>query len=158
MRWANGESDGKSRCGSTPSARKDGTRPCTSSACRRRLAGGSAAATRSVLYAPPVVKRTAIILLVGAVVGAVIASLVGPPLYAWYNRPALPLPPGFDLDPIIREVIHDFRLIQLAGALLGAVLAVAAFVAFFRGRKKEAPDAPETTSAPSPAPVDPPVH
>lgn len=101
------------------------------------------------------VKRIALVLLVGAVVGAVTASLVGPPLYAWYNRPALPLPPGFDLDPIIREVIHDFRLIQLAGAALGAVLAIAAFVAFFRGRKKDTPRAPETTSAASPAP---PVH
>jgi len=84
------------------------------------------------------VKRVLIFLAVGAIVGTVLASIVGPPLYAWYNTPTVPLPPGYDLDGTIRKVISDFRIIQLVGAFIGGAIAVALGVVLLRAQKKRA--------------------
>jgi hypothetical protein len=73
------------------------------------------------------VKTTLIFVLVGALVGVAIASVVVPPALAWYTSPG-GLPRGADIPAVVQipEVIRyaTTRLIsgQLIGAGLGAVV------------------------------------
>lgn len=71
--------------------------------------------------------KTLVLLLAGALLGIVIASLVVPPALAWYTAPG-GLPQGAQIQAIVEipEVIRysTGRLIrgQLIGAVIGAVV------------------------------------
>ena len=88
------------------------------------------------------VKTTLILALVGAIVGAVIASYVVPPALAWYTAPG-GLPEGAQIQAVVQipEVIRyaTGKLIrgQLIGAAVGATVGlVLGIVLGFRGRSR----------------------
>ena len=90
------------------------------------------------------VKTTLILALVGAIVGAVIASYVVPPALAWYTAPG-GLPEGAQIQAVVQipEVIRyaTGKLIrgQLIGAASGATVGlVLGIVLGFRGRSRRA--------------------
>jgi hypothetical protein len=66
-------------------------------------------------------------MLVGAIVGVVVASFVVPPVLAWYNAPGA-ITPGrtvetlCNLPELIRYTSRRLLLGQLIGAALGALL------------------------------------
>ena len=66
-------------------------------------------------------------MLVGALVGVVVASLVVPPVLAWYNAPGA-IAPGrtvetlCNLPELIRYTARRLLLGQLIGAAVGALL------------------------------------
>ena len=90
------------------------------------------------------VKTTLILALVGAIIGAVIASYVVPPALAWYTAPG-GLPEGAQIQAVVQipEVIRyaTGKLIrgQLIGAAIGATIGlVLGIVLGFRGRTRRA--------------------
>jgi len=90
------------------------------------------------------VKTTVILMLVGAIVGAAIASYVVPPALAWYTSPG-GLPAGAQIPAVVQipEVIRyaTGRLIrgQLVGAVIGAAVGLVLGIAMgTRGRSKKA--------------------
>jgi len=90
------------------------------------------------------VKTTIILVLAGAIIGAVIASYVVPPALAWYTAPG-GLPEGAQIQAIIQitEVIRysTGRLIrgQLIGAAIGATVGLIVGIALgVRSRPKKA--------------------
>ena len=90
------------------------------------------------------VKTTLILVLAGAIVGAVIASYVVPPALAWYTAPG-GLPQGATIQAVVQipEVIRyaTGRLIrgQLIGAAIGATVGlVLGIMLGFRGRSRKA--------------------
>jgi hypothetical protein len=90
------------------------------------------------------VKTTLILVLVGAIVGAVIASYVVPPALAWYTAPG-GLPEGAQIQAVVQipEVIRyaTGKLIrgQLIGAAIGATVGlVLGIMLGFRGRSRKA--------------------
>ena len=90
------------------------------------------------------VKTTLILALVGAIVGAVIASYVVPPALAWYTAPG-GLPEGAQIQAVVQipEVIRyaTGKLIrgQLIGGAVGATVGlVLGIVLGFRGRSRRA--------------------
>ena len=90
------------------------------------------------------VKTTIILVLAGAIIGAVIASYVVPPALAWYTAPG-GLPEGAQIQAIVQipEVIRysTGRLIrgQLIGAAIGATVGLIVGIALgVRSRPKKA--------------------
>ena len=91
-------------------------------------------------------KTTLIFVLLGALLGVVVASFVVPPALSWYTEPG-GLPHGVEVQALVQipEVIRyaTSRLIrgQLIGATVGAVagLALGIFVASRGGRAQPAP-------------------
>jgi hypothetical protein len=88
------------------------------------------------------VKTIFILVLVGAIVGATIASFVVPPALAWYTSPG-GLPQGAQIQAVVQipEVIKyaTGRLIrgQLIGGGIGASVGlVVGLMIFFRGRQR----------------------
>jgi hypothetical protein len=91
------------------------------------------------------VKTTIILVLAGAIIGAVIASYVVPPALAWYTAPG-GLPEGAQIQAIVQipEVIRysTGRLIrgQLIGAAIGATVGLVVGIALgVRSRPKKIP-------------------
>ena len=89
-------------------------------------------------------KTTIILVLAGAIIGAVIASYVVPPALAWYTAPG-GLPEGAQIQAIVQipEVIRysTGRLIrgQLIGGAIGAAVGlVLGIMLGFRGRSRKA--------------------
>ena len=89
-------------------------------------------------------KTTLILVLVGAIIGAAIASYVVPPALAWYTAPG-GLPAGAQIQAVVQipEVIRyaTGRLIrgQLIGAGIGAAVGlVVGIMLGFRGRSRKA--------------------
>jgi hypothetical protein len=90
-------------------------------------------------------KTTIILVLAGAIVGAVIASYVVPPALAWYSAPG-GLPEGAQIQAIVQipEVIRysTGRLIrgQLIGGAIGATVGLIVGIALgVRSRPKITP-------------------
>jgi hypothetical protein len=88
------------------------------------------------------VKTTVILVLAGAIVGAVIASFVVPPALAWYTAPG-GLPAGAQIQAVVQipEVIRyaTGRLMrgQLIGGGIGAIAGLALGIMLgVRGRRK----------------------
>jgi hypothetical protein len=88
-------------------------------------------------------KTTLILVLAGAIVGAVVASLIVPPALAWYTSPG-GLPAGAQINSVVQipEVIRyaTERLFrgQLIGAGIGAAVGLALGVtAGVRGRRAQ---------------------
>ena len=85
-------------------------------------------------------KNALLLMLTGAVLGAVAASFVVPPMLSWYAAPG-GLPQGTAISAVVQipEVIRyaTGRLLlgQAVGGGIGAVLGLVTF-ALFRGRQK----------------------
>ncbi|HJZ78546.1 MAG TPA: hypothetical protein VKE51_42755 [Vicinamibacterales bacterium] len=102
--------------------------------------------------------RTLVLLLAGALVGAVVASWIVPPALAWYTTPG-GLPRGAEVQAVVQisEVIRysTSRLIrgQLIGAGIGAAIGLAlGIVIDVRARRQtRLPSAPPTPRTPTPA-------
>jgi hypothetical protein len=87
-------------------------------------------------------KTTMISVLVGAFLGAAVASLVVPPALAWYTSPG-GLPRGANIPAVVQipEVIRYATTSLIQGQLVGAGLGGAAglgFAAVFLRRRKGA--------------------
>jgi hypothetical protein len=90
------------------------------------------------------VKTTLILLLVGAFVGAAIASFVVPPALAWYTSPG-GLPQGAQIQSVVQipEIIRYATRGLIRGQLIGAAIGgaaglVAGIVLGFRARSRPA--------------------
>src|SRR4249920_1998382 len=86
-------------------------------------------------------KTTLILLLVGAIIGVVIASFVVPPALSWYTTPG-GLPGGAQVQAVVQipEVIRYATTSLIRGQLIGggigaAVGLVLGVVLGFRGRR-----------------------
>jgi hypothetical protein len=98
-------------------------------------------------------KTTLILVLVGALIGIVVASFIVPPALAWYTAPG-GLPNGTQIQALVQipEVIRyaTGRLMhgQVIGAAIGAALGLASGLIFnFRGRSIKAAPITRTTTA-----------
>jgi hypothetical protein len=87
------------------------------------------------------VKTTLILLLLGAITGAVIASFVVPPALSWYTTPG-GLPGGAQVQAVVQipEVIRYATTSLIRGQLIGAAIGAAVglvlgIVLGFRGRR-----------------------
>jgi hypothetical protein len=90
-------------------------------------------------------KTTLIFVLVGALAGIAVASLVVPPALSWYSEPG-GLPQGTQIQALVQipEVIRysTSKLIrgQMIGAAIGAVVGLAFGVVVIRsGRRQDTP-------------------
>ncbi|MHB8872105.1 MAG: hypothetical protein ACYC8T_00315 [Myxococcaceae bacterium] len=83
----------------------------------------------------------------GAILGAVVASLIGPGVISWYNSPGYAAPPGFDLAPFARHVTQTLIQAQLVGAGIGAMLLLVFGIAIHRSRGKKAEQAALSATA-----------
>jgi hypothetical protein len=84
-------------------------------------------------------KKLLSFILGGAILGAIVASLVAPGLINWWNTPGISVPPGYDLSGTTREIISSFISAQLIGAGLGAVLVTVLGVLILKAFTKRAP-------------------
>ena len=95
-------------------------------------------------------KTVLVFMLVGALLGAVAASFVVPPMLSWYNEPGS-IAPGKEvqtlcnLPELIRYTSKRLLLGQLVGAGIGAFVALFPGLSVARRRSR--------VVAPSPAPV-----
>jgi len=93
------------------------------------------------------VRTVLVFVLVGAVLGAVAASFIVPPVLSWYNEPGA-VAPGRQIETIcnLPEMIRytSSRLLrgQLIGAALGALLFLYPGIAAARRRGAIAPQTP----------------
>src|SRR2546426_11351525 len=93
------------------------------------------------------VRPVLVFVLVGAVLGAVAASFIVPPVLSWYNEPGA-VAPGRQVETIcnLPEMIRytSSRLLrgQLIGAALGALLFLYPGIAAARRRGAIAPQTP----------------
>ena len=71
-------------------------------------------------------RATLVLMLVGAIVGAVIASFVVPPALAWYSSPG-GLPQGAQIQAVVQipEVIRYATSHLIRGQLIGAAIGAA---------------------------------
>ena len=89
----------------------------------------------------------------GAILGAVISSLLAPGLISWYHDPGAGVPPGYDLSPFARRITSDLLRAQLIGAAVGAVLLLILGLLLARGRSTPAATmSPPTHPGAPPAP------
>jgi hypothetical protein len=94
-------------------------------------------------------KTAFILMLVGALIGVVAASLIVPPMLGWYSSPG-GLPQGAQVQAVVQipEVIRyaTSRLLmgQTIGASIGAVLGL---VIYFVSKRPKAPAPPPSAPA-----------
>jgi hypothetical protein len=88
-------------------------------------------------------KTTLILLLVGAIIGVVIASFVVPPALSWYTTPG-GLPGGAQVQAVVQipEVIRYATSSLIRGPLIGAGIGAAIGLVLgimlgFRGRRSD---------------------
>jgi hypothetical protein len=88
-------------------------------------------------------KTTLILLLVGAIIGVVIASFVVPPALSWYTTPG-GLPGGAQVQAVVQipEVIRYATSSLIRGQLIGAGIGAAiglllGIMLGFRGRRSD---------------------
>jgi hypothetical protein len=99
------------------------------------------------------VKTTVIFVLLGALAGIAVASLLVPPALSWYSAPG-GLPKGAQVQAIVQipEVIRysTSKLIwgQTIGAAIGAVIGLALGIVVSRSGRARAAAVPATTPRP----------
>lgn len=98
------------------------------------------------------VKRLAIFALVGAFLGLLVASLLGPMWIAWYNTPAQGVA-KCDCKTCVESATRSLLTGQLIGSLSGAVLAL--ILGGVRARGRKPPAAPGATPSPGATPPPP---
>lgn len=74
----------------------------------------------------------------GAILGMIIASLIGLWVIPWYNAPGSGAQSMLDINAFARTVIQSFIQGQLIGAGVGAVLMLAVGIAVHRSSAKKA--------------------
>ncbi len=79
-------------------------------------------------------------LVLGALLGGVVTSLIAPGLINWYHTPGGALPPGLDLSPYARQLLADLIRAQTIGAIVGAIVTAALGFALVRGRARKPAD------------------
>lgn len=83
-----------------------------------------------------VMKNALLLMLSGALVGAVLASVIVPPMLSWYATPGLPqgasIPSLVQVPDVIRSTVSRLLWGQAIGAALGAVGGLAISIAFRR--------------------------
>ena len=84
------------------------------------------------------IKRFLAYMLGGAILGAVIASLIGLWVIPWYNSPGEGAPMVFNLAPFAKHVTESVLQGQLVGAGIGAVLLLVLGIVIHRSRAKKA--------------------
>ena len=98
-------------------------------------------------------KTTVIFVLLGALAGIAVASLVVPPALSWYSEPG-GLPKGAQIQALVQipEVIRysTSKLIrgQMIGAAIGAAIGFAVGVAVARSGRRQSPPVPPPSSRP----------
>lgn len=98
-------------------------------------------------------KTTVIFVLLGALAGIAVASLVVPPALSWYSEPG-GLPKGAQIQALVQipEVIRysTSKLIrgQMIGAAIGAAIGFAVGVAVARSGRRQSPPVPPPSSIP----------
>jgi len=96
-------------------------------------------------------KTVLVFMLVGALLGAVAASFVVPPMLSWYNEPGS-IAPGKDvqtlcnLPELIRYTSNRLLLGQLVGAGLGILVSIFPAVSVVRRRSRVVTPAPAPVS------------
>ena len=91
-------------------------------------------------------KNASLLMLLGALVGIVLASFIVPPLLGWYTAPG-GLPQGaqvqavVNIPEVIRYATSKLLLGQAIGAALGAAVGLTIFF-FFRNRGSVPPAVP----------------
>jgi len=89
-------------------------------------------------------KNAVIVMLAGALLGAVAASFIVPPLLGWYTAPG-GLPQGAQVQAVVQipEVIRYATSKLLLGQMIGAVVGAAGgLVIYFLMRRRSSPGAP----------------
>jgi len=99
-------------------------------------------------------KTVLVFMLVGAVIGAVAASFVVPPVLSWYNATGTIAPSGHvetlcDLPEMIRYTARSLFRGQLIGAGIGAVLFFFPGIATVRRRAAAVPAVGQPSSNPA---------
>lgn len=94
-------------------------------------------------------KKLLAVLFGGAIVGAVVASLLAPGLISRLTQPAALAPKGFDLSPFAKDVMGALLRAQLIGAGVGAALALLAGFLIVRGRSARRIQEEAKTAEPS---------
>jgi integral membrane sensor domain MASE1 len=98
------------------------------------------------------IKRFAAIALAGAIVGAILASIIAPHVVNWYNTPGSTVASMCDCAQLAAEVASRMLWAQFTGAVIGAVLFIVVGVIVVRSRKaKAAPPAASTTPPAAPS-------
>jgi len=89
-------------------------------------------------------KNAVIVMLAGALLGAVAASFIVPPLLGWYTAPG-GLPQGAQVQAVVQipEVIRYATSKLLLGQMIGAVVGAAGgLVIYFLMRRRSSPAPP----------------
>jgi len=89
-------------------------------------------------------KNAVIVMLAGALLGAVAASFIVPPLLGWYTAPG-GLPQGAQVQAVVQipEVIRYATSKLLLGQMIGAVVGAAGgLVIYFLMRRRSSPPPP----------------
>jgi hypothetical protein len=100
------------------------------------------------------VKTALIFVLLGALAGIAVASLVVPPALSWYSEPG-GLPKGAQIQALVAipEVIRysTSKLIrgQMIGALIGAVIGLVLGIVVARSGRGRTPAAPPPSNTPA---------
>src|SRR5687768_8868826 len=84
----------------------------------------------------------------GAILGVVVASLIGPAVLTWYRDPGPGVPVGFNLAPYARGAMNALLGAQAIGALIGAVVLLVIGVLVHRAAARKVPPAPPATPGP----------
>ena len=95
-------------------------------------------------------KRLSALALAGAIVGAILASIVSPRFITWYNTPGSAQAAMCQCATLASEVTSRLLWSQFIGAICGALLFVAIGVIVIRARRKQNA-APVPAGAPPPA-------
>jgi hypothetical protein len=94
------------------------------------------------------VKKLLIYLLVGALSGAVAASLIAPGFIRWYNEPGPGAPPGFNLAPFAQHAMSTLLEAQAIGMGLGALVMLVLGIVIVRAgaQRRKASEATEAAT------------
>jgi hypothetical protein len=101
-----------------------------------------------------VMKTLSILALVGAILGAIAATLVAPSAVTWYASPGGAAAALCDCAKLAHEISSQLVHIQVLGAVAGAVVFFAGGIVFKagRGKKLDKAEAPATGTPPAGAP------
>jgi hypothetical protein len=88
--------------------------------------------------------------LVGALLGNVVATLAAPPMLGWYNSSSLATQTMCNLPEVIQKVSSQLIQAQLIGSGIGMVLFLVLGIAFVQSRAKKQQATPPPPAAPTP--------
>ena len=94
-------------------------------------------------------KKLSAVTLAGAIIGMLVASLIGPRFIAWYMTPGSQGQALCDLPKLTASIVSQLFEWQLIGAIVGAVLFLVIGVVIIRSRRNAArPGLPDGTATP----------